>query len=248
MSKHLLLIIFWLMNAGSSAQSFAEKQKAYPRVKKVYAEEYNQVKALLKEKNFSLSDFRMYVRIFKEEEELEVWIRHKNENVFVLFYTVPVCYMSGGPGPKRREGDGQVPEGFYTISQFNPQSKFWLSLGINYPNASDRILSDKHHPGGQIYIHGNCVSIGCVAIRDNPIQRLYLLSVEARSNGQTEIPVHIFPCRMESAKYQKLKQKYQGEKSLLTFWEGLERIDQGFVRTKVLSEIIVQPDGQYVLK
>lgn len=110
--------------------------------------------------------------------------------------TYPFCASSGILGPKRKEGDRQIPEGIYYINHFNPVSNFHLSLGINYPNPSDKILSDPAQPGESFYIHGNCVTIGCIPISDDKIKELYILAVEAYNNGQVKIPVHIFPDRL----------------------------------------------------
>jgi murein L,D-transpeptidase YafK len=92
----------------------------------------------------------MYVRSFKYDSQLEVWVRSNNSEQFKLFKTYRVCAMAGSLGPKRMEGDYQVPEGFYYINEFNPKSSYHLSLGINYPNASDKVLSDISRPGGEI--------------------------------------------------------------------------------------------------
>ena len=84
--------------------------------------------------------------------------------------------QSGTTGPKRLQGDFQVPEGFYHINEFNPNSNYHLSMGLNYPNSSDRILSDSLRPGGEIYIHGSCVSVGCIPLNDDEIEELYLIA------------------------------------------------------------------------
>src|SRR5690606_11025729 len=103
----------------------------------------------------------------------------KNGEKFTLVKTYPVCSSSGLPGPKRKKGDRQTPEGFYHIDRFNPQSAFHLSLGINYPNSSDKILGHSD-PGGDIFIHGSCVTIGCVPLTDDLIKEVYVLAVEAK--------------------------------------------------------------------
>ena len=108
------------------------------------------------------------------ERELELWARPQKDSRFELIHTYKIEGMSGMPGPKRREGDDQVPEGFYRIDQFNPLSKFHLSMRINYPNASDRVLSDKSQPGSDIYIHGGNLSIGGIAMGDAGIEELSL--------------------------------------------------------------------------
>src|SRR6185436_20905744 len=98
--------------------------------------------------------------------------------------TYKVCQQSGTTGPKRVEGDYQVPEGFYYINEFNPNSNYHLSLGLNYPNASDRLLSDSLRPGGNIYIHGNCVSTGCIPVNDEQIEEIYIITSSAKAQGQ----------------------------------------------------------------
>jgi murein L,D-transpeptidase YafK len=106
----------------------------------------------------------------------------------------------GSLGPKRIQGDYQVPEGFYYVNEFNPNSNYHLALGLNYPNASDKILSDSVQPGGDIYIHGSCVTTGCIPIKDDQIEELYVLTTFARNLGQDFIPVHIFPVRFNNAR------------------------------------------------
>lgn len=90
----------------------------------------------------------------------------------------PILAASGEPGPKLMQGDFQVPEGFYKIELFNPNSAYHLSLRVNYPNAEDRahaVKDKRSNLGGDIMIHGNAVSIGCLAIGDEPIEELFVL-------------------------------------------------------------------------
>jgi len=135
---------------------------------------------------------RIFLRAFKLERTLEVWGSSSGRTPFKLLQALPIAAMSGTLGPKRMEGDGQVPEGVYFINRFNPLSQFLLSLGLNYPNASDVVQSDSARPGGDIFIHGDRKSIGCLAMTDPVIQRIYILCLEARNGGQARIPVHIF--------------------------------------------------------
>lgn len=93
-------------------------------------------------------------------------MRNDRKEPFTLFKTYKVCALAGSLGLKRMEGDYQLPEGFYYINEFNPKSNYHLSLGINYPNASDKVLSDSYKPGGDIYIHGSCVTVGCIPVKD----------------------------------------------------------------------------------
>ena len=140
----------------------------------------------------------MYIRSFKYDSQLEVWVKNTQKEPFKLFKTYKVCALAGTLGPKRMQGDYQVPEGFYYINEFNPRSNYHLALGINYPNASDKILSDAHRPGNNIYIHGNCVSTGCIAIQDGPIEEVYLMTLDAKKRMGRNVPIHIFPRRLDA--------------------------------------------------
>lgn len=212
---------------------FKEQQLKFDRVRSAYTEKKSAVEELLKTQNIA-SGYELFIRAFKKERDLEVWIKRKDSASYTLLTTYPFCTSSGTLGPKRKEGDLQIPEGVYSINHFNPFSNFHLSLGINYPNASDRILSDKKHPGGAIYIHGNCVSIGCIPITDEKIKELYILAVEATESGQTDIPIHIFPARFPSM-----------EEPMTPFWENLKTIYDDFAQTKKLRPVRVDKTGAY---
>lgn len=136
---------------------------------------------------------RIYIRAFKHERLLSIWGTTKSGTVYKHIQSYKVEGASGTYGPKLIEGDKQVPEGFYHIDRFNPFSRFLLSLGLNYPNPRDRFRSDKSRPGGDIFIHGSNLSIGCLAMTDDKIKEIYTLAMDAKNAGQTRIPVHIFP-------------------------------------------------------
>src|SRR5262249_35300639 len=157
---------------------------------------------------------------FKREQVIELWV--KKAGAYHLLKEYAVCAASGDLGPKRRQGDNQVPEGFYTIERFNPMSNFYLSLGLSYPNQADKILGARSNLGGDIFIHGNCVSIGCMAIQDEQIKELYLIAIEAKSAGQAEIPVHVFPARMHEKGMRRLERQAAGNQTLLAFWHNLK--------------------------
>jgi len=135
----------------------------------------------------------VYVRIFKKESELELWL--KADGRYALYRTFPICRWSGRLGPKLKEGDGQAPEGFYAISakQLQPNSHYHLAFNVGYPNAFDR---QNKRTGGLIMVHGDCVSIGCFAMTDKGIDEIYGFVAAALAAGQREVPVHIFPFRM----------------------------------------------------
>jgi murein L,D-transpeptidase YafK len=203
------------------------------------------VKKYFSVRNISYQNFNLFLRVFKQEGVLEVWVKEKGKANYTLLASYEICASSGVPGPKRKEGDAQVPEGVYAINHFNPLSNYHLSLGINYPNSSDQKLSDPKHPGGSIYIHGNCVTIGCMPISDDKIKELYIIAVEAKDSGQEKIPVHIFPCRMEGETLNRLINEYP---KYTQFWTNLQTVFSDFEKTKHLKEVSVDSKGLYRLK
>ncbi len=164
-----------------------------------------------------------------------------------MFKTYKVCALAGTLGPKRIAGDYQVPEGFYYINEFNPRSNYYLSLGINYPNPSDKVLSDSLRPGGDIYIHGSCVTVGCIPVTDQQIEEIYLLAAYAKDQGQDYIPVHIFPIRYDnkkSAAY--LANLTKNDNQLKEFSEVLESAYDHFEITRQLPVIMTDSYGNYI--
>ncbi len=238
----LLLSIF----SFTSLPSFRDQQKKYERVRAAYAEKETMVKELLKKKNIDPSHFSVLINVYKKEAKLEIWCKSPATKMYQLIQTFDVCSSSGAAGPKRKEGDGQVPEGFYYVNRFNPVSSFYLSLGINYPNASDVVFSEKGNSGGDIFIHGNCVTIGCIPMTDDRIKEIYLLAVEARTNGQEEIPVNIFPCRMDEEGMRYLLTQSKNNSSLYSFWQNLREGYDQFQKQKLPLQIKVDKEGKYI--
>jgi hypothetical protein len=157
--------------------------------------------------------------------------------------------LAGTLGPKRLEGDYQVPEGFYYINEFNPKSVYHLSLGLNYPNISDRILGDSIQPGGDIYIHGSCVTTGCIPIMDQQIEELYILAAHAKSQGQDFIPVHIFPVDFKNQKSADYLARYLKDFPEYSAMAGeLKQVYTYFEKTKKLPLILVTKKGDYVIE
>lgn len=184
----------------------------------------------------------IFIRWLKREAQLELWARD-DAGPFHLIATYPILKSSGSPGPKRREGDQQVPEGFYEIDRFNPESLFHLSLRINYPNAADRILSDRERPGSDIYIHGKNASIGCGPIGDAAIEEVYLAALDARAARQARIEVHVFPGRMQGAEWQEWAAEHPKHAD---FWAQLQPFFDAFERTHLIPKFTVSADGRYV--
>ena len=138
-----------------------------------------------------------FVRIFKAESELELWLKAPQANSFELKEVFPICRWSGELGPKLREGDGQSPEGFYKVTRasLNPNSSFHLSFNLGFPNRYDRAHS---RTGSYLMVHGACVSIGCYAMTDAGIEKIYAAVESALKSGQDAVDVHIFPFQMTS--------------------------------------------------
>src|SRR5258706_6353288 len=193
-----------VQKSGPSYSSFIDYQKSFQRPGEALLRKEDTLQKQFAAKGLKWPAKYIYIRSFKYDSQLEVWVKNEISAPFQLFKTYKVCALAGSLGPKRMEGDYQVPEGFYYISDFNPNSSYYLSLGINYPNLSDKILSDSLRPGSEIYIHGSCVTVGCIPITDQQIDELYILAAYAKDQGQDFIPVHIFPIRFSkerSVKY-----------------------------------------------
>lgn len=232
---------------GTQTASFIDYQKTFPRISDVLKRKQEALIKEFAEKGFQWPASQIYLRSFKYDSQLEVWIRYSNKEPFKLLKTFQVCALSGSMGPKRMEGDYQVPEGFYYINEFNPKSAFHLSLGLNYPNSSDRLLSDANRPGGDIYIHGSCVTTGCIPITNEQIEELYLLTAFAKNQGQDFIPVHIFPVRFNKENSVNYLNKYiQGFQSYAPFVEQLKGVYFYFEKHKKLPVIGVDAQGNYV--
>ncbi|MBN8482476.1 MAG: murein L,D-transpeptidase, partial [Xanthomonadales bacterium] len=181
----------------------------------------------------------VFVRIFKEEGELELWLEGADGR-HVLFRTWPICTWSGTLGPKLREGDGQAPEGFYRVgaAQMNPRSRFHLSFDLGYPNAYDRAHG---RSGSFLMVHGACVSIGCYAMGDAAIEEIYTLVAAAQLGGQRAFDVHAFPFRPEAARLAAAKAS-----PWHAFWSELAPAYKVFERTRRPPRIAVE-HGRYVV-
>jgi murein L,D-transpeptidase YafK len=228
--------------------SFLEYQKTLPRPAEAIARKEDTLQKQFAAKKLVWPAKYIYIRSFKYDSQLEVWVKNDVKDPFQLFKTYRICALAGTLGPKRMAGDFQVPEGFYYINEFNPRSTYYLSLGLNYPNVSDRILSDSLQPGGDIYIHGSCVTVGCIPITDGQIDELYILAAHAKSSGQDFIPVHIFPIRYNvkrSADY--LNKLTKDDPSLKQFALRLEDAFDYFEKYRQLPVVMTNEKGDYVV-
>lgn len=184
---------------------------------------------------------RIYLRAFKYESEMEVWATEGESIKYNRVAVYPIAAMSGHLGPKLHEGDKQVPEGVYKVEKYNPDSAFHLSMGIDYPNESDKVRSDPLKPGAAIFIHGNTVSAGCMAMTDPIIEKLYDLCQVC--DHPEDVRVHIFPTRMTKANTLKILRVAEQPEAKL--WTELEKVYSAFQHNYRLPVILVQPDGAY---
>ncbi|MCB2407446.1 L,D-transpeptidase family protein [Hymenobacter lucidus] len=216
-------------------------QLTYPRVKLAYSRKWPQLQTLLRSRNIEPARLEVFFRVFKVGRRLEAWGRNQGETSFRLLRTYPLAGTSGSLGPKRAEGDNQVPEGFYRIDRFNPISTYYMSLGLDYPNASDRALGAAN-PGSHIFVHGSDVTVGCLPITDDCIQEVYLLALEARCAGQQDMQIHIFPFEMNAQNMERY-----GKNPHYRFWQSLQPGFTYFDEHLDLPTVAVLPTGQYAV-
>ncbi len=217
----------------------------YPRVRDAKENADPKLRATFESKGLNYPPRRMFMRVFKSENTLELWAINDKTGKYVWVKNYDVCAMSGILGPKRRQGDKQVPEGFYHISAFNPDSKYHLSMKVNYPNKADRALSPFDSLGGDIFIHGQCKSIGCISVKTDYIKEVFWLTTQVKNRGQRKIPVHILPTRLSNLKHNILKQVYRNDPDMLDFWANLKQGYDYFERQKIPPNVRISSKGKY---
>ncbi|WP_159564991.1 L,D-transpeptidase family protein [Budvicia diplopodorum] len=180
----------------------------------------------------------VYIRILKEDKTLELFV--KNQGGYKLVQSYPVCNYSGGLGPKHSQGDFKSPEGFYqvTMKSLNPNSKFYRSFNIGYPNQYDQAHG---YTGKHLMVHGNCVSEGCYAMTDAQIAEIYQFIEYALVNGQPEVDINIFPFRMTDANMQRYSHSVHYE-----FWQQLKTGYDFFEKNRLPPTMVVN-NGRYDL-
>ena len=253
---YLFLIIafgvYFLYRATPPTPSKSSIIKSLPKPKTVIEKEKpHRMPVAEKEKDLIHIDFNtrllelhakvgnpVFVRIFKEEALLEVWIKPNHE--YVLFKQYPICAFSGHLGPKLKEGDKQSPEGFYKVTKhlLNPKSKFHLAFNLGYPNAYDKAHK---RTGSYLMVHGECVSIGCYAMTNAKIEEIYKLVDIALKKGQKYVQVHAFPFRMTEENMAEHE-----ESQWYDFWTELKEGYDYFEAEKLPPQIKVK-NGHYTI-
>ena len=248
MKTTINLLLFFLLAIPPSPEetkSFRDLQWHYPRIRTASKEKDAILQQRFKEKGVAYPPSAILLRAFKKEAALELWATDAEDKPYVLVHEYRICTSSGTLGPKRRFGDEQVPEGFYELDWFNPQSNFFLSLHISYPNAADRILGSRQNLGGDIFLHGNCASIGCIPITDEGIKEVYWLAVLVHNQSQRHLPIQIFPARLTGDGLKALASTHPNQPQLLAFWTNLKQGYDLFENTHRAPRITTRPDGSY---
>ncbi len=246
--KVLLMLILAIVKIEvvEAQPTFIFHQNKFRRVREARINCHHQIDSLFKNIGIRYPPKKILIAIFKDIQILELWAIDDATDTFKLVKSYPYTAYSGQLGPKRRRGDMQIPEGFYHITQFNPQSIFHLSLGINYPNKSDRIFGHKQDLGSGVYIHSSSVTIGCIPIGDTGIEELYTVCVDARSSGQDKIPVYIFPCRIDRQGMDRLKEIANGDTNLSSFWQNLAIGYDFFEKNHKELHFKIDNSGKYI--
>lgn len=221
-------------------QDLPDSMSGNARDARAFREKDAVVEKLFEDAGVDFPPHQLMLRGFKAERHLEVWAASGREGPLTHVATYEICYASGGPGPKRRQGDGQVPEGFYHLDYYNKRSNFHLSFRVNYPNASDRVLGHRANLGSAIMIHGDCVSIGCLAMSDERIQELWVMT-RTMDRLRRRVYVHLFPTRdMDGLIEQEADSKH------LAFWKNIKEGLDLFEATKKLPRVRVDRRGTYL--
>lgn len=183
----------------------------------------------------------VFCRIFKEENELELWVQPEGRQEFSLFRVYRICKRSGGPGPKTREGDRQAPEGFYFVTpgRMVAETRYHLGFDIGYPNLLDH---SRGRTGDDVLVHGKCVSNSSFALTDGAIEEVFTIAAAALKNGQPFFRVHCFPFRMDDKRMDPQIGKYPAYD---TFWANLKEGYDFFEILRFPPNVTAGSDGTY---
>jgi len=242
MYKPILCIMLTLLAIACTTKQQTAMHEKTNRVQVAINEKESKISAALKQHQLNKDSIHILFVAYKDMDELQLYAKNSNQEVFKKIVSYPICQRSGNLGPKKAEGDKQVPEGFYHIDRFNTQSSYYLSLGINYPNELDKSLG---YTGSDIFIHGACETVGCLPMTDDLIKEIYLYALKAKNAGQENIPVYIFPFEMTTENMQKLKPNT--DNSTFQFWTNLQEGYSNFkANGKALTYKIVNGKYQFI--
>jgi murein L,D-transpeptidase YafK len=222
-----LMSLVLLVLAGCNSTEFAKADKPVPYVLQAKMQQLSMKQTA-----------PIFIRIFKQESEMEIW-KQQADGRYGLLKTYPICKWSGDLGPKKEEGDRQAPEGFYTVTpaQMNPDSNYYLSFNIGYPNAYDRSLG---RTGTNLMVHGACSSAGCYSMTDESAGEIFALARDAFRGGQRAFQIQAFPFRMTPENLAK-----HADDPNMDFWRMLKIGYDSFELTHVPPKVDVC-DRHYV--
>jgi murein L,D-transpeptidase YafK len=236
------LFSYFLLTGFNNYAGFIDDQLKYNSVKNAYEEKYEIIQTKLTRLSIEVNQVEVLIKAYKYEMEFKVFVRNKSTDEWLEYETFEFCSLSGYLGPKVREYDFQVPEGYYYINHFNPYSSFILSLGINYPNRADILKRPADRKGSGIYFHGGCATIGCIPLTDEKIKEIYILAALARNNGQEKIESHIFPFHLTENNFSMAIQKYPEHTS---FWKNLMETERYFDSLNIQKNVLIDRSGDY---
>jgi len=244
----LAILLAMLFAAPGICGAFKNNQLRYPRFRDAHERYMPALKELFTGRDISYPPEAVTLRIFKDENVLEVWGRGRGQKKYTFVREYQIHSLSGNLGPKRGKGDQQVPEGFYHIYYYNPASLYHFSVRINYPNESDRKLGYKENLEEDVYIFGETVSVGSVCLPAEAMKELYVILVDVRDGGMEKIPVQIFPFKMTEQNFARFSELYRDDKGLLKFWGNLQEGYDYFAGKGKLPLVWVDWRGKYRFK
>lgn len=210
-----LSILFIIMNTNCTTSEKISQDDN--RVQTAVAEKGNLVQENLALNQLDSNNLNILLIAYKDLDRLDVYAKSTRDTSYKRIQEYKICARSGQLGPKKAEGDKQVPEGFYHINRFNPKSNFYLSLGLNYPNEYDLAQG---YTGSDIFIHGKCETVGCLPMTDDWMKEIYLYALWAKESEQENVPVYIFPFEMTNDNMEKYKP--QVDESTFSFWQNIQ--------------------------
>jgi murein L,D-transpeptidase YafK len=224
-----LLARFAIVGAGAGLLAACQESPGLGAGARAYQPIPGQTLALMAEKG-TTKQSPMLIRTYKKEAEFEIW-KMRSDGRYALLKTYPMCRWSGQLGPKVKEGDRQVPEGFYAITpgQMNPNSAYYLSFNVGYPNAYDRAHGAS---GGAIMVHGACSSAGCFSMTDQQIAEIYAIARESFAGGQREIQMQSYPFHMTAENFA----KHRADPNI-AFWKQLKEGADNFEVAKAEPKV-----------
>ncbi|ACB94194.1 L,D-transpeptidase family protein [Beijerinckia indica] len=222
-----ILVAFFACQQGAVAGGYSKGETPIPGA----------TLALMRARD-TTAEAPILIRTYKKEAELEIWKQARNGR-FVLLKTFPICRWSGQLGPKSQQGDRQAPEGFYWVGpkQMNPNSAYYLSFDVGYPNAYDKAHGGS---GSYVMVHGTCSSAGCFAMTDKGVGEIYAIAREALRGGQQAFQFQAYPFRMTAQNMA----KYRLDANI-AFWRQLKEGSDRFEATGE-EPLVSVASGRYV--